>query len=163
MPAPERLAAALRQDGFEPVPAEAQLPVPQGLAFLGVKDNWGSLVTCSLALADGLGSDGIAQLAARYHELIEAQLAHTGHLRVPAPGRAVDVRLGSFGVLCLVFERGCSAEQLAAAREAKRIAVKDKASTVVWAVDVPSRKVHRHKGLPLGVIPKPQVLEGALA
>lgn len=154
------LAQALRAQGFQPLPRE--LPVPAGLGFVGAKDHWGSVATCALAAADGLRPEGIARLAADFHALVQAQVAHAGSLAIVRPlGRPADVRLGSFGVLALVFERGCPPGALAAARAAKRVA-DGKATTLVWAVDAPLRKVHPHKGLPFGVVPKARDLEAAL-
>lgn len=69
---------------------------------------------------------------------------------------------GSFGVLCFLFKRGVEPSAVEFVRALKLCLVRDKRHMVAWSLDVPARKVHKHRGFPLGLFPGHRVLEEAL-
>jgi hypothetical protein len=155
MDAVDRLSAALIADqdvrslddfGVEP-------SARTGLDFVGTKDHWGSVGLVGLIRADGLDSTAIATRTDTFDVLTRSLHRYADVLTVYTLRGSASVKLGSFGVLCFVFEHGCAKDLVNVVRAQRRGSAAKKEYTLTWSIDVPSATVHDHGLFPRGVFP----------
>lgn len=162
-PALQKLIQALvQQKGFLPIQKLA-LPELQAFPaekydFVGIREYLGSISTIGLVNADPLGEPELIDRCRQFASLTEGLQQHAGRLWV---GLA-STRLGSFGVLCFVFEREPSEAVIERVQQQRRILFLRKVHSVYWVIDARSRKIHPHRGLPLSTFPGKRYLEGVL-
>ena len=131
------------------VPA-SQADLPAAVAtpnvdFLGVREYWGSIMTVGV-----LRSDDLNQRVAS--EILESFYAYTSSLR-PLAGKLSGTKLGAFGLLLLVFERGCPDEFRVDSKWRKRGSAWRKDYSLAWLIDIEEKSVQPHRGLPLTIFP----------
>ncbi len=159
----ERVGQALVQEkGFKPL---AQLPLsdvttvaPTAYDFIGVRLYWGSITSIALIRADGLTQPQIQDACQRFVQVTQALTQHTGTMEISTK----VVKLGSFGIICFVFENGCPAELVRFVQEQKRGNFGTKEYTLSWVIDAQAGRVHTHRLFPLGVFPGKKYLEDVL-
>src|SRR5438132_305380 len=78
-----------------------------GLDFAGAKDHWGSVGLVGLVRADSLDAASIAGRTTTFDELTRSLHRYADLLTVYTLRGSGSVKLGSFGVLCFVFQQGC--------------------------------------------------------
>ena len=144
----DRLVA---EKGFVPA-AEVELPVATripDIAFLGIREYWGSIMTIGLVDADGLTASEVKTQSAAFYGFTHDLLPFAGRL----PIGLANTRLGSFGLLAFVFPRNCPRPVVEAAIGTRHGSAFRKDYAVCWALDVPGGVVHPHRGLPLTMFP----------
>jgi hypothetical protein len=146
----QRLCA---EKGFIPA-SQASLPDdarPPQIEFLGIRPYWGSVMSIGILHADHRSEhDWVAVTDELYR--------FTSALR-PLAGSVNGARLGSFGLLALLFSEGCSPQQAASVRSLRRGSAWRKDYLVSWACDLPAGRVHAHRGFPLVMYPGRRYLE----
>lgn len=151
----DRLAGALKDR--EEVRSLAELGVDaealSGLDFVGAKNHWGSVGLVGLVRADGLEPAAVAARTDTFDQLTRSLHRYADVLHVFTLRGSASVKLGSFGVLCFVFERGCAKDMVEFVRAQRRGSAAKKEYTLTWSIDVPSGKVHDHGLFPRGVFP----------
>lgn len=147
----------------ELLPAAAvELPAgltPPDLAFVGLRGYWGSVMSVGLTLADGLTASDVTRQAAGFYAFTHALLPLAGRLTVGP----TTTRLGSFGLLAFVFSRGGPGDLVETIVRTKHGSAFRKDYAVCWALDLPGRAVHAHRGLPLTMFPGRRYLRRVLA
>lgn len=124
-----------------------------GLDFVGAKDHWGSVGLVGLVRADGLDVAAVSARTDTFDALTRSLHRYARLLTVYTSRGSGTVKLGSFGVLCFVFEQGCSKDLVEVVRRQRRGSAAKKEFTLAWSVDVPAATVHDHGLLPRGVFP----------
>ena len=144
------------EKGFVPV-SEASLPAdarPPQIEFLGIRPYWGSIMSLGILRADHRSErDWVA--------LTDELYRFTSALR-PLAGSVNGARLGSFGLLALLFFEGCSPQQIASVRSLKRGSAWRKDYLLSWACDLPAGRVHGHRGFPLVMYPGRRYIEAVI-
>jgi hypothetical protein len=133
-----------------------------GLDFVGTKDHWGSVGLVGLVRADDLDAAAIAARTETFSDLTRSLHRYADVLTVYTLHGSASVKLGSFGVLCFVFEQGCPKELVDVVRRQRRGSATKKEYTLAWSVDVPAATVHDHGLFPRGVFPSKRWLESAV-
>lgn len=151
----DRLAGGLKDR--EEVHSLAELGVDaealSGLDFVGAKNHWGSVALVGLVRADGLEPAEIVTKTGTFDELTRSLHRYADVLDVFTMRGSASVKLGSFGVLCFVFEQGCTKDLVELVRAQRRGAAAKKEYTLTWSIDVRTGKVHDHGLFPRGVFP----------
>lgn len=124
-----------------------------GLDFVGAKDHWGSVALVGLVRADDLDDAAVTARTDTFDELTRSLHRYAAVLTVLTTKGSARVKLGSFGVLCFVFEDGCPKNMVDLVRRQRRGSAAKKEYTLTWSIDVPARVVHDHGLLPRGVFP----------
>ncbi|MGH8248686.1 MAG: hypothetical protein ACREUU_19935 [Gammaproteobacteria bacterium] len=161
--------ALTREKGYQrlelPTVPEAGALRPEQFRFVGIRDYWGSVTTIALVPADGLEETALTGLFNRYAALTEALQQHAGTLKIYSAAMigSADVKLGSYGLLCLVAQGGCPLRLIEAARRHKRGGFAKKVYTVTWVLDVAGRGVHTHRWVPFALFPGKAYLQGLIS
>lgn len=133
-----------------------------GLDFVAAKDHWGSVGLVGLVRADHLDQSEIEQRVTTFDHLTRSLQQHAGVVRIYAPHGTASVRLGSFGVICFVFEDACPKDLSDVIRRQRRTARRSKQYTLPWSADVPTGRVRDHGLFPRGVFPSKRWMESAM-
>jgi hypothetical protein len=118
--------------------------------FVGVREYWGSMMTLAILQADGLPEATVREHAQTLQHFASGILPLAGSLRTSG---GVAAKLGSFGLLVLVFEGGCAEPAVSALRRIRFGSGWQKDYVVVWIADLLARQVHKHRGLPFTIYP----------
>lgn len=151
---------------FKPV-EELNLPEIQalpkeGFVFVGAREYWGSVASIGLVQADGLTEDEIKTLCERFFAITKSLKKYANVLVVHTLKGSGAVQLGSFGLLCFVYENGCSRDLIEFIQKQKRGSASEKHYAVYWVLDPSARQVHTHRWFPLSVFPGKKYLRSLL-
>ncbi len=161
----ERLGDGLVQQGavrLDVADEHGDPIVVPGLAFIGAKDHWGSVGLVGLAPADDLPASQMTGVVDAFERLTHDLRQNARVLTIFTRYGAASVKLGAFGILCFVFERGCPASTAAFVKAQRRGKASKIEYVLCWSADVPAGRVHDHGMLPRGVFPKKKWVEGVL-
>lgn len=140
-----RLASLLTSlKGYKPVE-----PAEHSFGFIGRTRHWGSHAWIALVDADELDVLGIEGYAKRFYDLVWNDVSLLG--------------MGSYGVLCFVFEDTPSPRIVEHIRSLKQAAYPAKGNWMVyWTIDLATDRVISHAGPPWGLYPGSAYLEKAI-
>lgn len=133
-----------------------------GMDFVAAKDHWGSVGLVGLVRADDLGPAEIEERVTTFDGLTRSLQDHAGVVRVYTGHGSTAVKLGSFGVICFVFERGCPEGVADMVRRQRRGSARAKQYTLAWSADVPTGRVRDHGFLPRGVFPSKRWVQSTI-
>jgi hypothetical protein len=146
----ERIASALVQDrGFMPLENTqldtSRLVGRQRYAFVGVREYWGSIMSCALLPLAHEDQQAVSDRAAEFYAFSSGLKAHAGSVS--------GTRLGGFGLLAILaagpttegFRRWVAAQ--------KRGSAWRKDYCVVWLLDQSAREVFAHRLFPIRFYP----------
>jgi hypothetical protein len=168
MNAIERLSQALLQEKeFRP---PERLPVSDlpsaaqpAFDFIAIRPYWGSITSIALVKGDSLSETQIKDYCDYFWSITATLSRYAGTLQISTAFKTAAVKLGSYGILCFVFEGGCGADLISFIQRQKRFRFASKEYSLFWVVDVPAGRVFTHRWLPLGVFPGRKYLEDVLA
>lgn len=138
-----RLASLLATEkGYKPVE-----PAEPTFGFVGRRRHWGSHAWIALVGADELDGAGIDRFAERFYGLVWNDVSLIG--------------MGSYGILCFVFEDTPSPDVVEHIRSLKRAPAKA-TWMVYWTMVLATGQVISHGGSPWGLYPGRAYLEKAI-
>ena len=140
-----RLASLLStKKGYRPVE-----PAQPSFGFVGRTRHWGSHAWIALVDADELDVPGIEGFAKRFYDLVWNDVSLIG--------------MGSYGILCFVFDNTPSPRIVEHIRGLKQAANPNKGNWMVyWTIDLATERVIPHAGPPWGLYPGRAYLENAV-
>ena len=122
--------------------------------FVGVREHMRSVVTIALQESDRLEVPAAASQFDEFCQFVAAIHRYAGSVG--------STKMGSFGILLHTFN-GDVAEELRQSLVAqKRGKIWRKEMCVSWVADLESRRVFRHRGLPIGMFPGSKWIAGVI-
>jgi len=153
----------VREHHLEPV---EQVTFPEiriirnaGLEFVGTGKTWGSILSVALVLADSITEERMASLSETFFSFTHSLRKYAG--RMP-PIPLIGTKLGSFGLLCFVFEREPDSKLITFIQKQKHGSAWSQDYCLSWILDVHNARVYRHDGLPLKMPPGEEYFRGLL-
>ncbi len=132
-------------------------------AFLGVRSYWGSLISLAVIRGEMVHEVDVPGQAETYYRFVQALQPFADSLQVRHGGlNAGQVKLGSFGLMCYVFESGCSDQMAETIRTCRHGSLKNKDYVRCWVLDGHARRVIAHRWVPFGMFPGKRYLRSLL-
>jgi hypothetical protein len=128
------------------------------LKFTGVGKTYGSMMSIGLVLADSITEEHIASLSETFFTFTHSLRKYAG--RIPP---IIGVKLGSFGLICFVFEREPDSSLIAFIQKQKHGSALSQDYCLSWVLDVNNARVYPHKGFPLRMLPGEDYFKGLLS
>lgn len=133
------------------------------LDFIAIRPYWGSITSIALVKGDLLSETQIKDYCDYFWSITVALARYAGTLQISSAFNTTAVKLGSYGILCFVFENGCRPDLISFIQRQKRFRFASKEYSLFWVADVTSGRVFTHRWLPVGVFPGRKYLEEVLA
>jgi hypothetical protein len=116
------------------------------LKFTGIGKTYGSMLSVGLVLADSMTEGHIASLSETFFTFTHSLRKYA--VRMP-PIPLIGVKLGSFGLICFVFERETDSSLVTFIQKQKHGSPWSQDYCLSWVLDVHKDRVYHHEGFPL--------------